>query len=134
VPTGPEWKPTFFLVLVTIQGRVPFRRHHTSRRARLRSRARGSISCHTRSLRRIRRGNNDCGWCGRGGCWRCRLGTCGQAGGVPKTTALALSHAGQTQFLFFSAVELCINNNTFSVMRHEIVRVKCCARVISQPH
>jgi len=50
---------------VTIQGRVPFRRHHMSRRARLGSRARGSYSYHTRSLRRIRRGN-DCGWCGRG--------------------------------------------------------------------
>jgi len=70
------------LVLVTIQGRVPFRQHHMSRRARLGSRARGSYSYHTRSLRLIRRGGN-CGWCGRGGCWRCRSGTGGQAGGVP---------------------------------------------------
>ena len=30
------------LVLVTIQGRVPFRRHHMSRRARLGSQVRGS--------------------------------------------------------------------------------------------
>ena len=43
--------PSFFapppgggLVLVTIQGRVPFRRHRTSRRARLGSRARGSYT------------------------------------------------------------------------------------------
>jgi len=36
-----------------------------SRRARLGSRARGSYSYHTRSLRRVRRGDN-CGWCGRG--------------------------------------------------------------------
>jgi len=67
---------------VTIQGRVPFRRHHMSRRARLGSQVRGSYSYHTRSLRRIRRGN-DCGSCGRGGWWRCRLSTGGQAGGVP---------------------------------------------------
>jgi len=70
------------LVLVTIQGRVPFRRRHMNLRARLGSRARGSYSCHKRPLRRIRRGG-DCGWCGRGGCWRCRSGTGGQAGGVP---------------------------------------------------
>jgi len=61
---------------------VPFRRHHMSRRARLGSQVRGSYSYHTRSLRRIRRGN-DCGSCGRGGLWRCRLSTGGQAGGVP---------------------------------------------------
>jgi len=53
-----------------------------SRRARLGSRARGSYRYHMRSLHRIRRGDNS-GWCGRGGCWRCRSGTGGQAGGVP---------------------------------------------------
>ena len=54
------------LTVVTIQGRVPFRRHHKSRRARLASRARGSYSYRVLSLRRIRRGDY-CGWCGRGG-------------------------------------------------------------------
>ena len=60
LPWGEDW-----YYLVTIQGGVPFRRHHMSRRARLGSRARGSYSYHTRSLRRDRRGDN-CGWCGRG--------------------------------------------------------------------
>ena len=69
-------------ILVTIQGRVPFRRHHMSRRARLGSQVRGSYSYHTRSLRRIRR-RNDRGSCGRGGWRRYRLSTGGQAGGVP---------------------------------------------------
>jgi len=62
---GGDW----YYVLVTIQGRMPFRRHRMSRRARLGRRARGSYSSHRRPLRRIRRGDN-CGWCGRGG-WGC---------------------------------------------------------------